>query len=49
MKKIIMHLPQTLGLLCQAVIIVDFGFEIYRYFKKPKINPHNSIFMDDEL
>lgn len=33
MKKILTSVPPVLGLICQVLIIADFGIEIYKFIK----------------
>ena len=33
MKKILTSVPPVIGLICQVLIIADFGIEIYKFIK----------------
>ena len=36
MKKILICVPPAIGLICEVLIIVNLGIEIYKYIRKPK-------------
>jgi len=36
MKNVLTKVPAALGLLCQVLIVVDLGLEIYKHIKKPR-------------